>query len=148
MISSRRHRRGEAAKDGLTIVLNRTGFAVHQMPGANYLPAEGRTNGLVSKANSEQRHFILILILILITILAPGRKMANQFDADAGFLRSAWSGGDDNSLGVHRLDLLNANFVIAANLDLSAEFAQVLDKVVGKRIVIVEDEDHVSIVDG
>jgi hypothetical protein len=44
--------------------------------------------------------------------------------------------------------LLNANFVIAANLDLSTEFAQVLDKVVGKRIVIVEDEDHMSIVDG
>ena len=144
MISSCRHRRGEAAKDGLAIVLNRTGFAVHQMPGANDLPAEGRTNGLVSKANSEQRHFALIFI----TIVAPGRKMADQFDADAGLLRSAWSGGDDNSLGVHRLDLLNANFVIAADLDLSTEFAQVLDKVVGKRIVIVEDEDHVSIVDG
>jgi 7-keto-8-aminopelargonate synthetase-like enzyme len=44
--------------------------------------------------------------------------------------------------------LLDAHFVITANLDLSTEFAQVLDEVVGKRIVVVEDEDHASIVDG
>jgi hypothetical protein len=44
--------------------------------------------------------------------------------------------------------LFNGHFVIAANFDLSTKFAQVLDKVVGKRIVVVEDEDHVSIVDG
>jgi hypothetical protein len=47
---------------------------------------------------------------------------------------------------MHRLDLADGHFVIAPNLDLRAQFAQVLDEVVSKRIVIVEDEDHGLIV--
>ena len=72
--------------------------------------------------------------------------MADQFDADAGFLRSAGSGRNDDALGVHRLDLSDGHFVVAANLDFGAQFAQVLDEVVSERIVVVEDEDHGFIV--
>jgi hypothetical protein len=73
--------------------------------------------------------------------------MADQFDADAGFLRSTGSGRNHDALGMHRLNLLNGHFVVTANFDLRAQFAQVLDEVVSERIVVVEDEDHVSIVD-
>ena len=43
---------------------------------------------------------------------------------------------------MQRLNLLHCQIVIAAHNNLRAQFAQVLDKVVGKRIVVVEDEDH------
>src|SRR5208337_4953175 len=72
--------------------------------------------------------------------------MADQFDADAGFLGSAWSRRNDDALGVHRLDLADRHFVVAANLDLGAQFAEVLDEVVSERIVVIEDEDHEFIV--
>src|ERR1700687_5852175 len=72
--------------------------------------------------------------------------MADQFDADAGFLRSAGSGRNDDALGTHRLDLSDRHFVVAANLYLGAQFAKVLDEVVSERIVIIEDEDHEFIV--
>jgi hypothetical protein len=47
---------------------------------------------------------------------------------------------------LHRLDLSDGYFVVAANLDVSAQFAQVLDEVVSERIVVIEDEDHAFIV--
>jgi hypothetical protein len=72
--------------------------------------------------------------------------MADQFDADAGFPRRAGSGRYDDTFRMHRLDLFDGHFVVAANLNPSAQFAQVLDEVVSKRIVVIEDEDHVSIV--
>src|SRR5229473_7858075 len=59
MIAGCGHRRRQAAKDGLAIMLNLTGFAVHQVLRANYLPTEGCANRLVSKADSEQRHISL-----------------------------------------------------------------------------------------
>src|ERR1700682_2440130 len=72
--------------------------------------------------------------------------MADQFDADAGFLRSGGSGRNDDALGTHRLDLSDRHFVVAANLCLGAQFAKVLDEVVRERIVVIEDEDHEFIV--
>jgi hypothetical protein len=72
--------------------------------------------------------------------------MADQFDADASFLRSAGSGRNHYALRVHCLDLADGHFVVAANLDFSAQFAQILDEVVSERIVVIEDEDHAFIV--
>ena len=43
---------------------------------------------------------------------------------------------------MQRLDLLHCQFVVAAHNNLRAQLAQVLDKVVRKRIVVVENEDH------
>ena len=68
--------------------------------------------------------------------------MANQIDADAGILRSAWTGRDDDALRLHCLDLGNGNLIVAANFDLRAEFPEILNQVVSKRIVVVENEDH------
>jgi hypothetical protein len=43
---------------------------------------------------------------------------------------------------MERFDLLDGQLVVAIDLNLRAQLSQVLDKVVGKRIVVVEDEDH------
>ena len=132
VIAGCRHRRRQAAKDGFAVVLDLAGFAVHQVLRANHLASESCANGLVSEANSEQRHL--------------AREMADQFDADAGFLRSAGSGRNDNALGLHRVNLFDRHFVVAANLNLGAQFANVLDEVVSERIVVIENEDHAFIV--
>src|SRR5450631_3205451 len=72
--------------------------------------------------------------------------MPYQFDANAGFLGSAWARGDHNAIGMHRLDFSDGYLVVAANLNLAAQFADVLDQVVSERIVVIEDEYHESIV--
>jgi hypothetical protein len=72
--------------------------------------------------------------------------MTHQFDADASFLRSARSGRNYDAFRTHRLNLSDAHFIVPANLNSRAQFTQVLDQVVSKRIVVIEDEDHRSIV--
>ena len=72
--------------------------------------------------------------------------MTNQFDADARFLRSTGAGRNDYALRTHGNDLFDRHLVIAANLNLRAQFSNVLDQVVGERIVVIEDEDPPLIV--
>ena len=70
--------------------------------------------------------------------------MAYQFNADAGLVRSAWPRRHDDPLRPHRFDFFNSDLIVAANLDLCSQFSDVLNQVVGKRIVIVEDENQLK----
>src|SRR3984893_7269773 len=45
------------AKNGLAIVMDAAGFAVHQRRGAHHFAAEGVANGLMTETNSEDRNF-------------------------------------------------------------------------------------------
>ena len=71
--------------------------------------------------------------------------MANQFDADSGILWSARPGRNHDTVRPHRLDFTDGDFVVAPHLNLRAQFSKILDKVVSERVVIVENEDHLSI---
>ena len=44
---------GQTAEDVFSVVMDSAGFAVEKFRRANDLPAERRTNGLVTEANSE-----------------------------------------------------------------------------------------------
>src|SRR5579864_2380044 len=130
MIAGGRHRHRQTLKDGFVIVHDRAGLAVHDMRGANDVAAESFAYRLVPEADSEYRHL--------------PREVADQFDADARLMRRAWAGGDDDALGTHALDLVHGNLVVAAHLDLGAQFSEVLDQVVGERIVVVEYENQAT----
>ena len=47
-------------------------------------------------------------------------------------MRSGWS----------RSTVVNRDLIVASNLDLRTELTQILDEVVGKRVVVIEHEDH------
>ena len=70
--------RVNSAKDGSAVVLDRTGFAVHERSGAHDLSAESRANGLMSETDAEERNF--------------SGEVLDQGDADAGILRRARPG--------------------------------------------------------
>ena len=122
----------DLAELAAAIVLDRAGFSVHQSFCAYHFSAKSRADRLMAETDSEQRNL--------------AGKVADQFNADAGILRSARSGRNHDPFRPHRFNLVNADLVIAPNLNLSAQFAQVLTKVVGKRVVVVENEDHRLIV--
>ena len=88
------------AENRLAIVLDRTGFAVHQVRRANDFAAEGSANGLMAETDAQQRH-------------ASG-EMANQVDADAGLLRSAWAGRDEDAIGMQSLDFGDRGLIVAS----------------------------------
>lgn len=131
VIANGGHGRLEAAKDGAAVVLDAAGFAVHESFGADDLAAKSGANGLMSEADSEKWNL--------------AGKMTNQFDADARILRRAGAGGDHDAIGMEGFEFIDGDFVVAAHLDARTQFAQVLDQVVGKGVVIVENEDHVVI---
>ena len=70
------------------------------------------------------------------------REVANQIDADAGVLRRAGTGGDHDALRLHRVNLCNCDLIVATHLDFGTKFPKILNQVIGKGIVVVENEDH------
>jgi hypothetical protein len=98
------------------------------MRSTDYVTAKGRADRLMSQAHAKNGDL-------------PG-EVPDQIDADAGILRSARTRGEYDSLRLHGLDIGDLELVVAANLNLGAEFPEILNQVVGKRIVVVENEDH------
>src|SRR5579862_6526442 len=73
MVAGGCHRYRESLKDGSVVMHDRAGLAVHKVRGTNHAASEGLADGLVSKADAEDRDF-------------PS-EVANQIDADTGFTR-------------------------------------------------------------
>jgi len=115
-------------EDSFVVMRDRAGLTVHQVRSTNHFPSESRANGLMSQANPKDRN--------------SACEVADQIDADASVLRRAWTGRDDDSFRVHRIDVGNRDLIVAAHFDLSPEFPEILNQVVSERIVIVENEDH------
>src|SRR5581483_3037978 len=82
------------------------------------------------QAHTEERSF-------------PG-KVPDQFDTDAGFMRSTRSGRHNDALRTHRLHLSYRDLIISPDLNLLAQFTDILDKVVGEGIVVVENENQAA----
>src|SRR6266581_6336243 len=116
------------AKDGLAIVMDAAGLAVHQRRGAYYFAAEGITNGLVAEADAKDGNL--------------ARELADDVDANAGVLRLSGTGRDHDALRLFRGDLIEGDLVVAANFEIFAQLAEELRQVIGKRIVVVDQQDH------
>src|SRR5689334_9619495 len=98
------------------------------MRGADDASAECFADRLMPKAHAQDGYFAC--------------KMTDQVDADARFVRSTWSGGNDDAFGVQIFDFFQSDLIIAAHFNLRAQFADVLDEVVSERIVVVENENQ------
>ena len=65
-----------------------------------------------------------------------------MFDGIGGdavvFERFAWTWGDDEVSWVEGDELIHRDLVIAEDFDIRAEFAEVLDEVVGEGVVVVD----------
>ena len=128
VIAGAGERGGQIVEDALAVVIDGAGFAVHEMGGADDLAAEGLADGLVAETDAEDGHF--------------SGHVANERDENAGLAGCTGAGREQNALGPQSFHLLDGQLVVAIDLDLCAQFAQVLDQVVGERVVVVEDEDH------
>ena|SRR5215467_3159178 len=119
---------GKLAKNIFAVVMDLTGFAMEKLWGTNDFPAEGGANCLVTKANSKNREL-------------PCQPL-DEFDRNTRVLRCARAGGNDDALWFATGDFLDGNFVVAMDFDFATEFAEILREVVGKRIVVVQKQNH------
>ena len=97
---------GDAGEDGPAVVLDVAGFAVHQLRRADDVAAKGRADGLMAEADAEDRHL--------------AGHVADEVDGDAGFLRRAGAGGEDDAVRVQGFDLFGRELVVAADDDVGA----------------------------
>ena len=92
------------------------------------MSAKCRADGLVSQADTENGNF--------------AGEVTDEIDADAGILGRARAGRDYDALRLQFFDVSDRDLVVAAHFDGGAEFSEILNQVVSKGIVIVENEDH------
>ncbi len=128
VIPRRRERQLQVFEDSSSVMGNLAGFAVHQVRRAHDLAPERSAQSLMPQADPQDRQLT--------------GEVAEQIHTDAGFLRGAGSGRYDDPLRVKGFDLADRDLVVAADDNLSAQFAQILHEIVGKRVVVVEDENH------
>jgi len=128
MIPGGGERIGHIAKKVLAVVADLRRFAVHDAVVDNHVPAERVADTLVAEANAQQRHFL--------------PKSSNDVVGQTGFARRTGTGRDKDAFGIQFADLVEGNLVVASNFQRDLHLAQILDEVVGERIVIVYDQNH------
>jgi hypothetical protein len=116
----------DAPVDALAVVHYLRRLAVDGLA-AHYPRPEGLPYGLVAEADAEDWDL--------------ASRPLYDLDRDAGLVGRARAWRDDYPVRVEIEDLLGRYLVVAPDEDLSAQLPEVLDQVVGERVVVVDDED-------
>ena len=103
-------------------------LAVHKLLRVLNSAAERLADGLMTEAHAEDRN--------------AAAEPAYHFLADARVLRVAGPRRKDDMRGVQSLDFANGERVIADNAHIRLDSRRLLEQVIGKRIVIVDQENH------
>src|SRR5688572_14180634 len=109
-------------------MLNAGGLAMHQALSPDHLSTEGDCQRLMAEADTEKGQ-------------APG-EMRDRFDGNAGFIGRARARRNDDACRLQRLDVLDRDLIVAIDADVLALFPEILNEIVGKRVVIVDHEQH------
>ena len=119
---------GESAENTSAIVMDLGSFAVHDPSGAHNFSTENLTDRLMTKTNSQDRE-------------ASG-EMFDDFHGDPGFFGSPGTGRDQDLPWLKFFDLFEGNGVIAVNGHCRSQFSQILDEIIGKRVIIIDHQQH------
>ncbi len=119
---------GQSFVDGLAVVMDQAGLAVHgQARPVHYAP-EDVADALVAQAHTQQGH--------------PASEMAHHVVGDTSLERRARPWRDDDVAGRQRLYFLQADAVVAIDRWLPAQLTQVLSQVIDEGVVVVDDQYH------
>ena len=88
--------------------------------------AEGGADGLMAETDAEDRN--------------ARAEALDRVAGNARFFGRAGAGRDDDLLGPQRFDLVQTDLVVAKNLHLGAEFAEIVIEVVGEGVVVVDEQ--------
>src|SRR5437879_5499046 len=129
MVSSGQKTLWQPLKKALAIMEDLTGFAVHQRWSADDFPSKDFADGLVAEADPQYRDRCV--------------KAPNDVFSDPGIRWCAGPGGNDNTLGFQALNFFERDLVVAEDAQLFAQFPKVLHEVVGERIVVIDNQNHI-----
>jgi hypothetical protein len=101
---------------------------MHKTSGADHLAAKDMTDALVPQTDAENRHLLT--------------ESANDIVTDAGLIRGARSGRNNDALGSQLSDFVERDLVVPFHERVRPQLAKILDEIVGKAVVVIEDEEH------
>src|SRR6185437_8796020 len=128
MIAGSGQRVGEAGKDAAAAVRDRRDFAMHDALRAYDPAAERLPDRLVAQADPEYGY-------------SAGEAL-DQRHRDPGLIRRARPGRNDDLLRLPCRYLLERDRVVAVDVHVRAELAEILDQVVGEAVVVVDHQQH------
>src|SRR5437867_9532437 len=127
MIARRLERLRQPGEQPPAVVVDERRLAVHDARRAHDRPAEGGADRLMAQADAED-----------------GDRAGEALDEghrDARLARGARPGRDDDAVGTERRHLVEGDRIVAADVEVGAELAEVLDEVVGEGVVVVYYEE-------
>ena len=124
MVARGRQRRRKVGENAAAVVDDRRHLAVHHALRANDLPAERLADRLVAEAYAQDRN--------------PSGEALDQRHRNPGLAGRARPGRDDDLFRLPRRDLLESERVVAMDVNVRAQLAEILDEVVGEAVVVVD----------
>ena len=120
----------QASEDGLAVVVDHGGFAVHKSVGPDDAGSEAMADALMTQTNAEQRDL--------------ASEVFNHLVGYASLQGRAGAGRDNHAGWGEFLGLGDGDFVVAEDLYIKGgiQLADPLDQVVSEGIVVVDDQDH------
>lgn len=129
MVATRVELALDSGEQRSSVVLHCHRLAVHRLGPADYVSAEMLPDCLMAEANAEDRH----------TLCEP----FDHRKRNPGGIGCSGTGRDEYFFRLQiGFDFIDGNFVIADDLHIGTQLAQVLDEVVGEGIVIIYDQQH------
>src|SRR3954447_5913732 len=127
VIARHGQRVGQPGEDALAVVRDLRRLAVDGLM-ADHPAAEGLAHRLVAEADAERPD-------------AGLGEAAHDLDRDPRLVGGARAGRDDRPVIAAREQLVDRGHVVAHDVQIRPQFAQVLDEVVGERVVVVDHQD-------
>ncbi len=115
-------------KNSFSIVEDGRGFPVHQSSGTDDFAAENVAHALVAEADAKHRK--------------AWTKGSDDVIGDASFIWGARAWRDADAFGMEGLNFGEGDLVVAFDEQIGTEFAEVLDQIVGERVVVIDDQQH------
>jgi len=130
MIAGRRESIRYACKDTLAPMVYLAKLAVHRIC-AHHMATKCLPDGLMAEANAKDGH------------IASGRF--DKLQAYSGLVRIAGTGRQDDTLWMLCKHRRRRDLVVAVNLDLCAKLAEIMIEVIGKTVVVIDQNKHAHI---
>ena len=121
---------GHAVKDAGAVMVDGGGFAMHEAIRTDDVSAIDLADALVAETDAEHGD-----------VWAKG---GNDLAGDTCFIWRAGARGDANAGGLERADGVDVHDIVADDFHFGTQLAEILDEVVGERVVIIYDEEHRS----
>ncbi len=127
MITRRLEWRGKTRKYAVSRIENRRCAPMHESLGTNNPSTKRLSYGLVPEAHAEDGTLALFFL--------------NHIERDSRLIRRARTRGKQDSVGRERVHVARGERIVQHHVAVGTELAQVLNEIVRKRIVIIDDQN-------